>query len=86
MRRKSNAPPRKKVTFYLEERLMQVYDLLLKDPVSRRNAYGKKSTIVQTLLQRLVEAARHGQTTIEVSDLVAILTQNVRNTDDSQDH
>jgi hypothetical protein len=73
MGRRARAVPGKKVTFILDEELWQMYDLLLEDPVAKRNAYGKKSKLVETLLRRLLEATQMRHETIGVNDLVTML-------------
>lgn len=70
MARRKLVRPTKPVTFRIDEALASHFELLLLDPVANRTAYGKKSLIIEALLNRLIDAARSGSTTIEVSDLV----------------
>lgn len=70
MARRKLLRPTKAVTFRIDEELAANYELLLLDPVANRTSYGKKSLIVEALLTRLLEAARRGQTTLEVTDLL----------------
>lgn len=69
MRRKLVAPT-KAVTFRIDEKLASQYELLLLDPVANRSSYGKKSLIVEALLQRLINCAKTGTNTIDCSDLL----------------
>ena len=70
MARRKLVFPTKAVTFRIDEGLAAQYELLLLDPVASRTSYGKKSLIVEALLKRLIDAARLGNKTIEVTDLL----------------
>lgn len=75
MARRKLVNPTKAVTYRIDESLAAQFELLLLDPVSGRGSYGLKSLIVETMLRRLIDAARHeGQSTIEVDDLLTHLT------------
>ena len=69
MARRKLVNPTKAVTFRIDEGLASHYELLLLDPVANRTSYGKKSLIVESLLFRLIDAARNKQSTINVADL-----------------
>lgn len=68
--------PRKNVTFRIEEGLNAKYDILLQDPTKERSAYGKKSQIVETLLQRLLIAIKRDDDIINVHDLVNLVRRS----------
>lgn len=72
MARRTLVHPTKAVTFRIDERIASQYELLLLDPIANRTSYGKKSLIVEQLLTRLIEAARQGDSTVEVTDLIHI--------------
>jgi len=74
MARRKLVHPTKAVTFRIDRRLAVQYELLLLDPVANRGSYGKKSLIMEQLLQRLIDAARTGSKEISVSDLTKHLT------------
>lgn len=69
MRRKLTEPT-KAVTFRLTKQLVANFEILLLDPVAERSSYGKKSLIVEALLNRTIDALRTGKSTIDVADLV----------------
>lgn len=75
MVRRKLVNPTKAVTFRIDAALAATFELLLQDPVACRSSYGKKSLIVEQLLERLIDAARQDYITIEVKDLVNILLQ-----------
>lgn len=70
MARRKLVHPTKAVTFRIDEALASQYELLLLDPVANRTSYGKKSMIVEALLNRLIDAARDGKSIIQVNDLI----------------
>jgi len=70
MARRKLTSPTKAVTYRIDKRLSDTYDLLLQDPVAKRGAYGKKSVIVEALLNRLLIAVKTNEVAIDVSDLV----------------
>jgi hypothetical protein len=78
MPRRKLVKPTKSVTFRLDEELVAFFELLLLDPVANRSSYGKKSLIVEQLLQRFIDAARNTQedpVTMDVTDLANIILQ-----------
>jgi len=69
MPRRKLVRPTKAVTFRIDQELVAIYELLLLDPIANRSSYGKKSLIIEALLQRVIEAARKNSSTIDVADL-----------------
>lgn len=70
MARRKLAYPTKAVTFRISETLAAKFELLLLDPVANRTSYGKKSLIVEALINKTIEAIKGGVTTIDIADLI----------------
>ena len=62
--------PTKAVTFRISEALAAKFELLLLDPVANRSSYGKKSLIVEALLNKTIEAIKVGRNDINIADIV----------------
>lgn len=79
MPRRKLAVAMKSVTYRINEDLVGIFDLLLLDPVANRTSYGKKSLIVEQLIQRLIDESRDrtgGEPVyINVTDLSDIILQ-----------
>lgn len=72
------ANPRKNVTVRLDERLDTKLGILLYDPVAGRAAYGAKSALVETLLERLLDSIESGASTIDITDLRDAMQLNLK--------
>ncbi len=72
------ANPRKNVTVRLDERLDTKLGILLYDPVAGRAAYGTKSALVETLLERLLAAVESGDSAIDITDLRDAMQLNLK--------
>jgi len=70
MARRKLLHPTKAVTFRISESLAAKFELLLLDPVANRSSYGKKSLIVESLLNKTIEAIKYGQDSIDIADIV----------------
>ncbi len=70
MARRKLTHPTKAVTFRISENLAAKFELLLLDPVANRSSYGKKSLIVESLLNKTIEAIKVGRKSIDIADLV----------------
>ena len=70
MARRKLTTPTKAVTYRISISLASKFDLLLLDPVANRTAYGKKSLVVESLINKTIEAIKFGNTTIDITDLI----------------
>lgn len=70
MARRKLTHPTKAVTFRISVALAAKFELLLLDPVANRSSYGKKSLIVEALLNKTIHAMRLGHDHIDIADIV----------------
>lgn len=72
MARRKLTSPTKAVTYRISEHVASKFELLLLDPVANRTAYGKKSLIVESLINKTIEAIKLGKTEIDITDLISL--------------
>lgn len=70
MARRKLTHPTRAVTFRISESLAAKFELLLLDPVANRSSYGKKSLIVEALLNKTIEAIKVGRNDIDIADII----------------
>lgn len=58
------------VTYRINREVNESMDKLTLDPIKNRAKFGLKSKVVNTLLVRLIEARKSGDSTIPVIDLL----------------